>query len=117
MLRLGNALLHATHLAVICFSCVGWIWPETRPWHLALAAGIAVSWFVIGPLLGDPGYCVVTGAQHALWRRLGHTEQPNYMSFLYARLTGRPPDSARIGRWTQGTFYATTTLSLALTCL
>lgn len=114
-LRIANALLHALHLCVIAFSCFGWLARATRPWHLALAAGIALSWFVLGPLVGEVGYCAVTGVQHAVWRRLTpDAPRPGYMAFLYERVTGRSADAARIAWWTQAVFYATTAASLAL---
>lgn len=114
-LRLANALLHGLHLAVIAFATFGWLVPAARPWHLALAAAIAASWFVLGPVLGEPGYCALTGLQHAVWRRLEpDAPRPGYMAFLCQRITGRPPDRARVERWTQGVFYATTAASLVL---
>ena len=117
MLRLANGALHALHLGVIVFSVVGWIAPATRPFHLILAACIALSWFALGPLLGEPGYCALTGAQHAIWRKLGRNEDRNYMSFLAETITGREPDVGRVACVTQWTFYATTSLSIALTAL
>jgi hypothetical protein len=102
---------------VILFSMLGWMSPATRPFHLALAGGIAASWFVVGPLIGDPGFCAITGAQHAVWRRLGRTETPNYMTYLVRRITGRQPDGARVARATKWTFYGTTALSLVLAVL
>ena len=110
-----NALLHGLHLSVIAFSCLGWVSPVTRPAHLALAALIALSWFVLGPLLGQGlGFCAITGVQHALWQREGR-ETPSYMVFLAERLTGRPADPARVNHVTQLVFYATSLASLALT--
>lgn len=115
ILRTANVLLHALHVAVIGFSCFGWIWAETRPWHLALAAGIAASWFVVGPLIGQVGFCIVTGAQHAVWRRLDPAApRPGYVRFLLERLTGRAVDSRVVVGWTQGVFYATTAVSITL---
>lgn len=114
MMRLANGALHLLHLAVIGFSVLGWVWPATRPWHLVLAALIAFSWFVLGPWLGKWGFCFLTGVQHALWKRQGRSELPNYMTFLAQRLTGRKPDPARVNVWTQAVFYTTTALSLAL---
>ena len=114
MWRLANGLLHALHLAVILFSVLGWIWPSTRPWHLALASLIAFSWFVLGPLVGKFGFCFLTGVQHALWRKVGVSDSTNYMSYLARRLTGREPNAARINLWTQWVFYATTALSAYL---
>lgn len=115
MTRALNALLHGLHLAVIAFSCLGWISPVTRPAHLVLAGLIALSWFVLGPLLGQGlGFCAVTGVQHALWKREGR-ETPSYMAFLAERITGRTPEPGRIELVTQLVFYGTSAASVALT--
>lgn len=109
-----NAGLHCLHLAVIGFSVLGWISPATRPAHLVLAALIAFSWFVLGPLMGRGlGFCAVTGVQHALWKR-SDRETPNYMVFLAELLLRRHVDEARVGLVTQLVFYGTTAVSLAL---
>ncbi len=114
MLRLANVLMHALHLAVISFSTLGWIWPQTRALHLALAAGVAAAWFVLGPLVGRPGICILTEIQHRIWARMGRTEMPSYMSLLYQRVAGHPGDSKRIDRVTQVVFYSTTLASVVL---
>lgn len=109
-----NALMHALHVAVIVFSCTGWVSAATRPAHLVLSALIALSWFVLGPLSrGGLGFCAITGIQHSIWRRQGRPT-PSYMVFLVERLTGRAADPARVASVTQWVFYATTALSLAL---
>ncbi len=110
----ANLFLHALHLAVICFSFLGWIWPQTRPWHLVLAGLIAFSWFVLGPLIGRSGFCFLTGVQHALWRSQGREAKANYMVFLCEKILGRSPNSARVDVVTQAVFYSTTVLSLVL---
>ncbi len=117
MLRLANAGLHALHLVVIGFTLVGWVLPATRPLHLAVCGLTFFSWFVLGPLLGKTGYCFLTGFQHRVWRSMGRSDADNYMSYLYARVTGHPvsPRSRRLIDWTsQGTLYACTLLTLAL---
>lgn len=113
-MAVANGCLHVLHVAVIVFSCVGWLSPATRPAHLVLAGLIACSWFVLGPLIGHPGFCALTGIQHHVWDELGRTERPNYMNFLYRKVTGRDPDPARVNMVTQLTFYCTTAASIAL---
>lgn len=112
--RATDLALHALHLAVIAFSCFGWLSPRTRPAHLVLAALIALSWFVLGPLLGRGlGFCAVTGVQHALWRRQGRPT-PSYMVLLAERALGREVDPGRVNLVTQLVFYGTTAASVAL---
>ena len=107
-----NACLHTAHLSIIVFTCVGWAWGATRPAHLVLCALIALSWFVLGPIIGRPGYCAVTGLQHRLWSQLGRVDHPNYVTFLYRALTGRPGDPRTIDLVTQGVFYAAALASI-----
>lgn len=116
-MRAANAALHALHLSVIVFSVFGWMSPVTRPFHLALAGGIAVSWFILGPLIGHPGFCAITGIQHALWRKRGVVDPPNYMTYLAQKVTGKAPDAGRVACTTQWVFYGTTALSILLTVL
>ena len=115
--RLANALLHGLHLCVIGFCVTGWAFEETRVAHLALCGLTLASWFLLGPLIGRPGYCFLTGVQHWLWARGGRNECPNYMSFLFERLSGRTPGpqtTRRIEVVTQAVLYTCTLLSLGL---
>jgi hypothetical protein len=114
VLALGNVLLHGLHLVLITFSVTGWMLPQTRPWHLVLAALVFLSWFVVGPLLGRLGFCCLTGVQHAVWRRQGREVDNSYMSYLAERVTGKPPNAPRVECVTQIVFYVTTVLSLVL---
>lgn len=109
--------LHVLHLAVIVFSCVGWISETTRPAHLVLAALIGLSWFVLGPLLGrGAGFCAITGLQHEVWRRDGRAT-PSYVVLLAETLLGREVDPGRVNLVTQLVFYGTTLASLSLALL
>lgn len=117
MLWIANVLMHGMHLAVISFSSLGWIWPQTRALHLVLAAGVAASWFLLGPIMGRPGLCILTEVQHRIWKRMGRTEMPNYMPLLYERIAGHPGDPERINRVTQIAFYSTTLASAVLLAL
>lgn len=115
--RVVDLALHALHLGVIVFACVGWLSPQARPAHLALSGAIAASWFVLGPLLGQGlGFCAITGLQHALWRRSGRST-PSYMVWLAERTLRREVDTARVAKVTQWTFYGTSAASVALALL
>lgn len=114
MLRLLNLGMHSVHLALIAFTCVGWIWPETRLAHLILCGLTLCSWFLLGPLIGKPGFCAITGVQHALWSKQGRTDHPSYMSLLFETVTRRRASAHSIGLATQIVFYGLTALSLAL---
>ncbi len=119
MLQLANALSHLAHLLVITFSVVGWAFDGTRLLHLVLCGLVLFSWFVLGPLVGKPGFCFLTGIQHWIWRKLGaNGEKPdNYMTYLLQRVTGITPTPRgvkAIDYMTQAVLYTSTALSFAL---
>lgn len=114
MIRFANAALHALHVGTVVFTLIGWIWPQTRPYHLIVCGLTLASWFVLGPLIGQPGHCFLTGFQHRIWGRMGNPNRPNYMSYLAERLTGQPPNARRVELATQTGLYLCTLLSLVL---
>ncbi len=114
MIRIANAALHLLHLGVIGFTLIGWIWPTTRPFHLIIVGLTLGSWFILGPIIGQPGHCFLTGFQHRIWQRMGNQKRPNYMSYLAERLTGRPANVKRIDILTQSALYLTTAISVFL---
>jgi hypothetical protein len=116
-LKLANAALHGLHLMVIVLVVVGWAFDATRPAQLVVCILTLLSWFVLGPLVGQPGMCFLTDFQHRLWRRTGRGGNENYMSYLFRRLTGHEPSSAgarRIDLATQAVLYTCTGLSIYL---
>lgn len=113
-MRFANAFMHGLHLAVILFCALGWILPETRAWHLGLCALIYFSWFVLGPLTGELGFCFLTGIQQKLWKKQGREIDASYMVFLYEKLLQRPAPQPLVSYVTQGVLYSTTLLSLCL---
>ena len=115
MIFVANALSHLLHLATNVFTLVGWIWSDTRPYHLIVCGLTLGSWFILGPLIGQPGHCFLTGFQHRIWWRMGNVDRPNYMSYLSERISGRPPNVRRIEILTQLGLYSCTALSLVLT--
>lgn len=117
MILIANAALHLLHLATIGFTLIGWIWSETRPYHLVVCGLTLASWFVLGPLIGQPGHCFLTGFQHRIWGRMGNQQRPNYMSYLAERVTGKKANVGRIDLLTQMGLYLCTALSLTLALL
>ena len=114
MILLANALSHLLLLATIAFTLVGWIWDATRPYHLIVCGLTLGSWFVLGPIIGQPGHCFLTGFQHRIWGRMGNPARPNYMSYLAEKISGRPPEVRRIEIFTQLGLYLCTALSLLI---
>ena len=117
MLRVADIALHVAHVLFILAVLVLWAFPETRVVHLGLCGATLLSWFVVGPLMGKPGLCVLTAAQHWVWRKRGLPDGQNYMSLIYQRLTGRKPGLRTTGTIdviTQVVLYTLTALSLLL---
>ena len=76
-LNITNIALHGLHLAIVAGAGIGWMFCETRLATLALQVAIALSWVVIGPLVGKPfGYCLVTDLQWRVRRGIGLAERP-----------------------------------------
>lgn len=116
-MRFANGLLHGLHLLVIGFCLIGWALPQARVPHLFVCGLTLLSWFAIGPLIGRPGYCFLTGLQHWMWGKQGRAERPTYMVYLFQRLTGRAPGVGGvrvIDLSTQVVLYACTLLSIYL---
>lgn len=117
MLAIVNGVSHALHLLLIGFTLAGWAFESTRDLHLWICGLILASWFILGPIVGKPGFCVLTGLQHWIWRRTGVRGHDNYMSYLFRALTRREPTARgvkTIDGWTQAGVYAATLLSLVL---
>lgn len=113
-LRLLDVLLHLSHVAVILFSALGWLWPAARPLHLGLQGLILFSWFGLGSFRGWT-YCFLTDLH---WRVKQALRQPDpgesYVKLLVDRLSGRETDTDRVNRVTVTVFFVTTICSLAL---
>lgn len=118
-LNIANIGLHGLHLAIVAGASVGWIFCETRLATLALQAAIALSWAVIGPLIGKPfGYCLVTDLQWRVRRGIGLAVRPGgYMKYLADGVTGRDLDPALVDRWTARVFAASIAGNLAVLAL
>lgn len=111
---LGNVLLHITHLFVILFSLLGWILPQTRPWHLILQALISFSWFGLGSKKGW-GYCLITDLQWKLKRSMNISMGSNsYIKWLIDKLFSTNISEPTANLITMVTFFLTTFLSLYL---
>ena len=76
MLKIFDVVLVILHVAVIVFNCTGWIWQQTRKWHLWLIGITAFSWFMLGWKYGW-GYCFLTDWSWQIKRKLGETDLPN----------------------------------------
>lgn len=64
------------HFAVLVFALTGWAHARTRAAHRCLMGGIGVFWLVIGPLVGEAGYCPLTALQWRVKAAMGAEELP-----------------------------------------
>lgn len=87
--RLADILFVVFHTSLILFNVFGWIWKETRPFNLVTILVTFGSWFLIGLIVGQLGYCPSTDWHFSILRELGHTGLPtSYIKYLADRLTG-----------------------------
>jgi len=114
VLEIANATLHATHLVVILFSTLGWMFCQTRLETLVLQIAIAFSWYGMGPILGKGyGYCLITDQQWRIKKMLGQEPPPwGYMKFLINGLTHRDVGTERVDRATLGVFLTCSAASV-----
>jgi hypothetical protein len=113
-LKLLDRLFHLSHVLVILFSALGWLYPPARPAHLCLQGLILFSWFGLGTWKGWT-YCFLTDL-HWRVKRLLHQPDPgeSYVKLLADRIAGRDVDEQLLWRVTVGVFFATTILSALL---
>ena len=115
MLRMLNYLFHIIHVALILFVVVGWSLEPLRTLHLVACSMVLVSWFVVGTIIGKPGYCIITGIQFRIRSRLGLQEKPqNYMAFLCQAIAGKRVNENKVDIVTQAGLYIPTALSTIL---
>lgn len=82
-----NVAFFTFHTAWILFNCLGWMWRQTRPWHLATVSLTVLSWFGLGIWYGW-GYCPCTDWHWQVRARLGHVDPPSYIQLLIRELSG-----------------------------
>jgi hypothetical protein len=113
-LRVLEPLLHVSHIAVILFSALGWLFAYTRQLHLVLQALVLFSWYGLGSFKGWT-YCVLTDVHWRVRQALDRTvPTTSYVKFLVDRLTGRDSDVNAVNKATVTVFFVTTALSLLL---
>jgi hypothetical protein len=114
MLRLLDILLTFTHLLVIGFNLLGWIWKRTRRLHLYLVVITAFSWLVLGLRYGM-GYCFLTDWQWRIKERLGETNLPNsFITYYLQKITGKTFSNSLVDNTVAATFGIAALLSVIL---
>lgn len=87
--RLADIAFVIFHTSLIIFNLLGWIWKKTRLANLIVILITFASWFLLGLIVGVPGYCPLTEWHFNILEKLGHTDLPaSYIKYLADRLTG-----------------------------
>lgn len=88
--RLADILFVVFHTSLILFNLLGWIRKKTRPANLVTILVTFTSWFLIGLIVGQIGYCPSTDWHFSILRELGHTDLPtSYIKYLADRVSGQ----------------------------
>lgn len=113
-LQLLDAFLTFTHLLIVGFNLLGWIWPKTRKAHFVVVMLTAACWFVLGIWYGI-GYCPVTDWQWQVKERLGEQNLPNsFIKYWADKLTGSNVNTQLIDVLTGLCFAAAFVLAIYL---
>ena len=87
--RFADIAFVVFHTSLILFNLLGWIWKKTRLANLIVILITFASWFILGLILGMPGYCPLTDWHFDILEKLGYTDLPSsYIKYLADRLTG-----------------------------
>ncbi len=74
-LKILDVVLDILHAGLIVFTGVGWIFRQTRKWHLFTLGLILFSWIVLGFFYGW-GYCIMTDWHWSIKTQLGESNLP-----------------------------------------
>jgi hypothetical protein len=108
-----NIGFFALHTLWIGFNCVGWIWRQTRPWHLVTVGLTALSWFGLGIWYGW-GYCPCTDWHWRVRARLGHVDPASYTQLLLREVIGVDLAADHADALTAGVFALVAMLGITL---
>jgi hypothetical protein len=112
MLHFLDILLTLSHVLIIGFNLLGWIWPSTRRAHFICVVITAACWFLLGIWFGM-GYCPVTDWQWQIKEQLGERNLPNSFIKYYAdKITGNNFSPSFIDALTLACFAAAAVLSV-----
>jgi hypothetical protein len=101
------------HSSWIIFNCAGWMWRQTRVWHLAAVSLTALSWFGLGVWYGW-GYCPCTEWHWQVRERLGYSDPPSYIQLLIRQLIGIDPGLGLANSLALVTLMAAAVVSIVL---
>lgn len=114
MYHILDIIFTLTHVVVIGFNLVGWIWKKTRRLHLLSIILTTLSWGLLGIWYGF-GYCFLTDWQWQIKRKLGETDLPaSFIQYAIDHTTGWATDSFWIDMMTALSFGIVAILSVIL---
>jgi hypothetical protein len=109
-----NIFFFVFHTVFTLFNMTGWIFPQTRKWHLVTILLTAGSWFVLGIWYGW-GYCACTDWHWQVRDAMGfHDRSDSYIHFLILKLTGKNMDPQLVENATLVIFLLCFLLSIGL---
>ena len=114
MYRALNYFFFLFHTLVVLFVLTGWVFRGTRPYHLALIAFTAFSWFVLGIWYGW-GYCFCTDWHWKVRKKLGlGGTEGSYIHMLVMKISGINFSVQLVDKITTWAFFVCTGLSIVL---
>jgi hypothetical protein len=108
-----NVFFFVFHTCWVIFNSVGWIWKQTRKWHLVTIAVTAFCWFVLGFWYGW-GFCPCTEWHWQIRSRMGYHDPDSYMQLLFDKILGLHLPAILVDSITVGVFILTIILSIWL---
>jgi len=103
------------HSALTLFNLFGWIWKKIRLLNLLTLIFTGLSWFLLGFIVGIPGYCPLTDWHFKILEKLGKHDLPNsYIKYLADRITGFDFNANLIDNLTLSGFLIALIISLTL---
>jgi len=107
-----NVFLHILHVMVIISSLIMCFFESLIVFHLWLQGAILSSWVILGPIIKQPGMCLITEIQKIVNRKNNIVFPNSYMIYLYHKLGFNVKDEKKINNVTFSVFTICTLISI-----
>ncbi len=112
MLKFLDIILFISHLVIMGFNLIGWIWKKTRRLHLFVVVATLFSWLGLGLWYGL-GYCFLTDWEWNIKRALGERNLPHsFTQYLSDNVFGLYLNTRLVDVLTIGLFILAILLAL-----
>ena len=112
MLKFLDIILFISHLVIMGFNLIGWIWQKTRRLHLFVVVATLFSWLGLGLWYGL-GYCFLTDWEWNIKRALGERNLPHsFTQYLSDNVFGLYLNTRLVDVLTVGFFILAILLAL-----